>query len=177
MSEPCPLCHGRRTFEFAWHQPVSAMFVPADETPGPTFKRKTYPCPECSTPQNKIGIARGAAHVIGDVNNKANREHVASEATSALMDFILREGCVQIEFFERGGYRLEATATLAVVTDNHKNLVEMFTKERIASAVEAVAVRAVSEINVWGRDLRSGHLIEKHKAVEFITAAANAVNS
>lgn len=182
MTERCPLCRGLKEMTFALRcDPVVHQFSDRLICPtGTTVERKTYPCPECSMPQNKIGIAEfRETFAVFDSRGDKRRAAIACElAAKGLLSFLIRQGAVMFEIKDgsQPGTKV-VVATIAVVSEDHQNLVENFTASRAKAAVSEVTDDAIKNIRVWGSERSGEHgPINKDTAVGFIIDAAQRFN-
>lgn len=178
MDDRCPVCLGSKTITLTHKRLMPATFVAADiPKEGPRLSQKVYPCPECSTPANKIAIAQGRSGVRQVMSNLARDRDVAKtaaghDAIAGLLQFLRDQKIIDIQFHEKE-FDIAATATIAVVTDDHANLIAGFTADRVKRAVETVTDQAVADIRIWGRNHVGEHgNIAKDDAVRFIINSA-----
>ncbi len=172
----CRLCRGKLTIQLplACYMPIS-RFADGEITQIQQMETKVYPCPECSTPQNKIGIA--AVTVQGsEMHNRIfgqkYRETISQMAVDRLLEFIRSENLIGLSM----NIDLSCTATLGVVTDSHDNLIERFVEDRVRAAVSAVVDMATEDIRTWGSNHEGNHgRIGKDDSIRFIVDASKRI--
>lgn len=169
----CPLCHGTRskTFVLAPRQSLSRYPYTKEATQSQRIEQRTYPCPECSTPQNKVGIAMATVRV--DLNTTDHEKHAAVLAIEQLQAFILEQGLVTITRLADDTCR----ATIAVVTEDHKAMTDKFCANVASSAITEMMRKTLRNIRIWGMNHEGAHgRIAKDDCVRIIVDAANAID-
>lgn len=177
MKKQCPICDDLRTITLPYvMRSYVVMGLPShvEET---EVQSKTYPCPECSTPQNKVAIAQGCAEIstgYSALAQKASEGLAAKKAVEQLVDFLIRENVFTFKVKRRNdGLSIMCVAELGVVTDSFAGLRKSFVDTQVRDAVNAVTAKAITDIQVWGSESRYvDHKIEKRLAIEFVQAAA-----
>lgn len=172
--EPCGICRGRRVIDLIVHPPaISASFIAA-EPPAkmPIYSKKTFPCPECSTPQNKIGIAAFTIQPDDLSRFEKRTAAMSKRAADGLFEFLRSSNVVQFTM----NPDFSITASLGVVTDEHQSLIEQFSAARVSAAVGAVTYKAISNIQNWDPNHEGAHgRIGKDAAVRFILDAVKEI--
>lgn len=172
--EPCGLCRGRRTVTLAFSKPLATGAFQIGRIPSsPAIEQRTYPCPECSTPQNKIGLIGVAINATADTyGHVAHNEIFERKAADLIFEFIRKERLITFRWM--GITRV--VAELAVVSDSHEKLTEKYVGTRVQECVVRILSKAISDIRVWGSNYEGARgRIGKDKAVEFIHDAARDV--
>lgn len=176
-AEPCYLCHGRREMTFAKAAPLRFSLGEPQQAEA-VFQRETYPCPACSTPQNKVAIAVGRTRISNGLvkrfgSDEQAKTQAAHQCAQELMRFLVDEGILTPQVEQRtdsGDWFVKVE--LGVVTDRFQELRDSFVKNEVAEAVNRVADEAIKQIANWGSASRyTDWRIEKDVAHDFIRAA------
>lgn len=175
-TETCNICQGSGYIMLPIRRALSydASSVPIKSEPG----HRTFKCPQCKEAQiadervQTLGVAVLMDEHVSDHASAMMRQQAATE----LANHMLANDAIRFKTERRASGKLELIGTVATVTQNQIERIEV--KERRAGIKYAnkVVRRAVEKIAVWGRDIGRTE-ITKEEAIRFIREAVSEVET